>query len=126
MCIRDSVWQKLMKSGAIVANGTDVPVERIDPMANFYATVTRKTKDGSVFFGDQKMSRMEGLKAYTINNAYAAFEEHVKGSLTPGKVADITVLSKDILKVPEDDIPSAKVVHTIVGGKVLYSAAESK
>ena len=68
------VWQKLMKSGAIVANGTDVPVERIDPMANFYATVTRKTKDGTVFVGDQKMSRAEALKSYTWNGAYAAKE----------------------------------------------------
>ena len=63
------MWQKLMKSGAIIANGTDVPVERIDPMANFHATITRKTKDGSVFFGDQKMSRAEALKSYTWNGA---------------------------------------------------------
>jgi predicted amidohydrolase YtcJ len=67
------------------------------------------------------MSRMEALKSYTINGAYAAFEENNRGSLKPGKYADITVLSKDILKVPEDEIPTAKVVYTIVGGKVLYS-----
>jgi predicted amidohydrolase YtcJ len=69
------VWQKLMKSGAIVSNGTDVPVERIDPIASYYATVTRKAKDGSVFYGDQKMSREEALKSYTWNGAYAAKEE---------------------------------------------------
>ena len=115
------VWQKLMKSGAIIANGTDVPVERIDPMANFYATITRKTKDGSVFYGDQKMSRAEALKSYTWNGAYAAKEESLKGSITVGKLADITVLSKDIMTIPEDDIPSVTASYTIVGGKVAYS-----
>jgi len=116
------VWQKLMKTGAIIANGTDVPVERIDPMANFYATVTRKTKDGSVFFGDQKMSREEALKSYTWNGAYAAKEEALKGSITVGKLADITVLSKDIMTIPEDQIPSTTAVYTIVGGNVVYQS----
>lgn len=115
------VWQKLMKSGAIVANGTDVPVERIDPMASFYATVSRKTKDGSVFFGDQRMTRAEALKSYTWNGAFAAREEALKGSISVGKLADITVLSKDIMTVPEDEIPSTFAVYTIVGGKVAYS-----
>ncbi len=115
------VWQKLMQSGAIIANGTDVPVERIDPMANFYATITRKTKDGTVFFGDQKMSRAEALKSYTWNGAFAAKEESLKGSLTAGKLADITVLSKDIMTIPEDEIPGTTVSYTIVGGKVAYS-----
>lgn len=114
------VWQKLMKSGAIIANGTDVPVERIDPMANFHATITRKTKDGSVFYGDQKMTRAEALKSYTWNAAYAAKEEALKGSLAAGKLADVTVLSKDIMTVPEDEIPSTQVSYTIVGGKVAY------
>ena len=115
------VWQKLMKSGAIIANGTDVPVERIDPMANFYATITRKTKDNSVFYGDQKMSRAEALKSYTWNGAYAAKEEALKGSIAVGKLADITVLSKDIMTVPENEILGTTVVYTIVGGKVAYS-----
>ena len=115
------VWQKLMKSGAIIANGTDVPVERIDPMANFYATITRKTKDGTVFFGEQKMSRAEALKSYTWNGAFAAKEDHLKGSITVGKLADITVLSKDIMTVAEDQIPTTQAVYTIVGGKVAYS-----
>jgi predicted amidohydrolase YtcJ len=116
------VWQKLMKTGALIANGTDAPVEDVDPIPSYYASVSRKLKDGKVFFPDQRMSRMEALKSYTINGAYAAFEEANRGSLKPGKYADITVLSKDILKVPEDEIPSAKVVYTIVGGKVLYKA----
>ena len=120
------VWQKLMKSGAIVANGTDAPVEDVDPIPNYYATVSRKLKDGTVFFADQRMSRMEALKSYTINGAYAAFEENNRGSLKVGKYADVTVLSKDILKIPEDEIPSAKVAYTIVGGKILYSAADAK
>jgi predicted amidohydrolase YtcJ len=115
------VWQKLMKSGAIVANGTDAPVEDVDPIPNYYASVSRKVKDGTVFYPDQRMSRMEALKSYTINGAYAAFEEANRGSLKVGKYADITVLTKDILKVPEDDIPTAKVAYTIVGGKVLYA-----
>jgi predicted amidohydrolase YtcJ len=116
------VWQKLMKTGALVANGTDAPVEDVDPIPNYYATVTRRLKDGSVFYGDQKMTRLEALKSYTINGAYAAFEEHTKGSLRSGKLADVTVLSKDILTVPDNEILSAKVLYTIVGGKVLYTA----
>jgi predicted amidohydrolase YtcJ len=85
--------------------------------------VSRRLKDGTVFFPDQRMSRMEALRSYTWNNAYAAFEEGSKGSLKVGKLADVTVLSKDILKVPEDDIRSAKVDYTIVGGKVMYDRA---
>jgi predicted amidohydrolase YtcJ len=120
------VWQTLMKSGAVVANGTDAPVEDVDPIPNFYASVSRKLKDGTVFYPDQRMSRMQALKSYTINGAYAAFEEGNRGSLKVGKYADVTVLSKDILKIPEDEIPTAKVSYTIVGGKVLYSAADQK
>jgi predicted amidohydrolase YtcJ len=114
------VWQKLMKSGAVVANGTDAPVEDVSPLASFYASVSRKLKDGSRFFPDQRMSREEALKSYTLNNAYAAFEDKLKGSLEAGKLADITVLSKDIMTIPEDDIPSTDIVYTIVGGKVNF------
>ncbi len=114
------VWQKLMKSGAVVANGTDAPVEDVSPLASFYATVTRKLKDGSTFFPDQRMTRMEALRSYTIRNAFAAFEEDLKGSLKPGKLADVTVLSRDIMTIPEDDILLTDVIYTIVGGKVQY------
>ena len=114
------VWQKLMKTGALVTNGTDAPVEDVDPIASYYATVTRKTKDGTVFYGDQRMNRLEALKSYTINGAYAAFEDTTRGSLKPGKYADMVVLSKDILSVPDDQIPTAQVLYTIVGGKVRY------
>ena len=75
-----------------------------------------------MFFPDQRMSRMEALKAYTLQNAFAAFEEHIKGSITVGKLADITVLSTDITTVPDEEIKAARVVYTIVGGKVVYHA----
>jgi len=114
------VWQKLIKSGAVVANGTDAPVEDVNPLASFYASVTRKLKDGSTFYPDERMSREQALRSYTLNNAYAAFEEKIKGSLEPGKLADITVLSRDILTVPDDQILSTAVVYTIVGGKIAY------
>jgi predicted amidohydrolase YtcJ len=116
------VWQKLMQSGATVVNGTDAPVEDVDPIASYYATVTRRTADGTEFFPAQKMSRIDGLKSYTIWAAFGGFDEHIKGSLVPGKLADITVLSKDITRVPDQEIRDAKVVHTIVGGKVVYTA----
>jgi predicted amidohydrolase YtcJ len=115
------VWQKLMQSGAIVTNGTDAPVEDVDPIASYYATVTRKDKDGKVFYGGQKMSRIDALRSYTLMNAFAAFEEDIKGSLSLGKLADITVLTKDITTVPEEEIRTAKVAYTIVGGRVVYS-----
>jgi predicted amidohydrolase YtcJ len=114
------VWQKLMKSGAVVSNGTDAPVEDVNPIAGYYATVSRKTRTGQVFYADQRMSRAEALKSYTWNGAYAAFEEGSRGSLKPGKFADVVVLSKDILTIPEDEIPSAQVAYTIVGGKIRY------
>ena len=117
------VWQKLLQSGAVVINGTDAPVEDVDPIASFYASVSRKLKDGSIFYPDQRMSRMEALRSYTLSAAYAAFEEDIKGSLAPGKLADITVLSKDIMTIPEDEIPTADVLYTIVGGKVMYDGS---
>ena len=115
------VWQKLKKTGAVIANGTDAPVEDIDPIPSFYASVSRKIKDGSIFYPDQRMSRMEALRSYTLDAAFAAFDEGIKGSLTPGKLADVTVLSKDIMTIPEDQIPTASILYTIVGGKVQYS-----
>jgi predicted amidohydrolase YtcJ len=120
------VWRKLMQSGAIISNGTDVPVERIDPMPNLHATITRRLKDGTEFFPDQRMTRQEALKSYTWNAAYAAKEETLKGSLAVGKLADITVLSKNIMTVPEAEIPATDVVYTIVGGKVAYRGAAAK
>jgi predicted amidohydrolase YtcJ len=114
------VWQKLLKTGAVVTNGTDAPVEDVSPLASFYASVSRKLKDGSVFYPDQRLSREEALRSYTSSNAYAAFEEKLKGTLEAGKLADVTVHSRDILTIPEDQIPSTDVVYTIVGGKVRF------
>jgi predicted amidohydrolase YtcJ len=114
------LWRSLIDAGVVVTNGTDVPVEDIDPIASFHASVSRQVRDGSRFYPDQRMTREEALRSYTLNNAYAAFEEGVKGSITPGKLADIVILSKDIMAVPEEEIPTARVDVTIVGGKVRY------
>ncbi|MGB8952305.1 MAG: amidohydrolase [Candidatus Aminicenantales bacterium] len=114
------VWQKLMKTGALICNGTDAPVEDVDPLASFYASVTRKLKDGTVFYPDQRMSREEALRSYTLDGAYAGFQEDILGSLSPGKLADITVLSQDIMTVPEEEILKTEILYTIVGGKILY------
>jgi predicted amidohydrolase YtcJ len=115
------VWQKLLRTGAVVTNGTDAPVEDVNPIASYYASVSRRLKDGTVFYPAQRMGRLEALKSYTLSNAYAAFEEDKKGSLKPGKQADITVLTKDILTIPEQEIPTAEVQYTIVAGKIQYT-----
>jgi len=114
------VWQDLMRSGAVVTNGTDAPVERVDPIASFYSTVTRKDASGEAFYPEQAMSREEALRSYTINNAFAAHEEDIKGSLTPGKLADITILDQDIMVVAEEQIKATNVLYTIVGGRIVY------
>jgi predicted amidohydrolase YtcJ len=114
------VWRKLLDSGARISNGTDAPVERVDPMANYYAAVTRRMANGETFYPDQRMTREEALHSYTLAGAYAGFEEDLKGSLEFGKLADIAVLSQDILTVPEEQIPATRAVYTIVGGKVAY------
>ncbi len=116
------VWRSLLKSGAVVTNGTDVPVEDANPIASFYASVSRRLADGSRFFPDQRMTREEALRSYTVNNAYSAFEEGLKGRLRPGLLADITVLSQDIMTIPEDRIPETRVIYTILGGKLMYEA----
>lgn len=116
------VWQSLLQSGAVVSNGTDAPVEDVDPIASYYATVSRTLPDRSVFYPAQRLSRLEALRSYTINGAYAAFEEQSRGSLAVGKYADMVVLSKDILTIAAEEIPSATVRYTIVGGTVRYPA----
>ena len=116
------VWQDLWNAGAVVTNGTDAPVEDVSALESYYATVSRRMNDGDVFFPDQRLSRLQALQSYTINNAYAAFEENIKGSLVPGKLADITVLSRDIMTIPEEEILETEVVYTIVGGRIAYRA----
>ncbi len=115
-------WRSLLQSGAIVTNGTDVPVERVDPLAGFYAAITRKMKNGVPFFPQQCLTREQALRSYTLDAAYAAFEDDIKGSLTPGKLADIVVLSQDIMTIAEEEIRTTNVVMTILGGKVVYES----
>jgi len=117
------MWQSLLKSGARIANGTDAPVEPLNPVPCFYASVTRKTLQGEPPGGyepEEKMTREQALRSYTLDAAYAAFEENIKGSIEPGKLADFTVFSKDIMTVPEDELLRTEVTMTIIGGKVVY------
>ena len=113
-------WKQLIDSGAKVINGTDAPVEPINPIACFYAAVSRKTLDGRAFETDQKMSRDEALRCYTIDAAYAVFEESKKGSIKAGKFADFTVLDQDIMSIPEDEILKTKVMMTIIDGRIQF------
>ncbi|HEV8515802.1 MAG TPA: amidohydrolase [Cyclobacteriaceae bacterium] len=117
------MWQSLLKSGAHIVNGTDVPVEPVNPIANFFASVTRQTLKGEPAGGyepEEKMTRAQALKSLTLDAAYGAFQEKVKGSIAVGKLADFTIFSQDLMTVPDDQILSTKVDMTIVGGKVLY------
>lgn len=114
------MWRAFMDAGVLVNNGTDVPVEDIDPFANFYSSVTRKQANGEAFYPAQRMTRAEAIYSYTMANAKAQFEEKQKGSLTPGKWADMVLLSNDLLNCPEETIRSTQAILTIVGGKVLY------
>ena len=117
-------WRSLLDLGVIIANGTDVPVEHMDPFPNLYASVTRtRTDNGQVFFNEQSMTREEALYSYTLGNAYAAFEEDIKGSLEPGKWADIVVLSQNLMTCPNDSILKTKVLLTMVGGEIKYQNA---
>ena len=118
------VWRKLLDSGATIINGTDVPVEDIDPIKNYYASVTRKPESGEPkegFDPDQRMTREEALVSYTLAAARGAFEEKERGSIEVGKLADLTVLSQDILSVPDDALLRTAVVYTIVDGRIRYA-----
>ena len=117
-------WRKLIESGALLVNGTDAPVEPINPIESFYASVTRKTLEGQPDVGyepEEKMTRIEALESYTINGAYAAFEEDIKGSIEIGKLADFTVLDQDILTTDEDKILNTKILMTIIGGEIKFN-----
>jgi len=114
------MWRSLMEAGAIICNGTDAPVEDVDPIPSFYASVTRRMPNGELFYPEQKMTRKEALRSYTLDAAYAAFQEDILGSLAPGKLADMVVLSQDIMTVPDDRILDTEVLSTIVGGEVMY------
>tara|TARA_B100000989_G_scaffold297817_1_gene284813 strand:+ start:307 stop:1944 length:1638 start_codon:yes stop_codon:yes gene_type:complete len=117
-------WQKLYQSGAIIINGTDAPVEPINPLPSFYASVSRKTLNKTPLGGyepGEKMSRELALRTYTINGAYAAFEEEIKGSIEVGKLADFTIMDKDIMTIDEDEILETNIEMTIIGGNIVYS-----
>jgi predicted amidohydrolase YtcJ len=114
------VWRDLLDSGAVIAIGTDAPVENVDPIRNLHAAVTRRFANGTEFHPEQRMSREEALRAYTVDAAYAAFEEEIKGTLAPGRLADMVVLSQDILTVPDHEILDTEVLYTILSGKVVH------
>jgi predicted amidohydrolase YtcJ len=118
---RTYVWRSLHDAGAIITNGTDVPVEDIDPLASFRASVTREMADGRRFHPEQCLTRQEALESYTVNNAFAAFEEDIKGTVAPGKLADFVVLDRDILEVPDAELAQARVLHTVLAGRVVFS-----
>ena len=117
---RTYLWRSFMNAGVRINNGTDVPVEDIDPLAGFRSSVTRLTVDGSIFYPEQNMTRIEALRSYTINNAIAAFEEDYKGSIEVGKLGDVVVIDRDILTVSDEELAEARVDVTIVGGEVRY------
>ncbi|WP_375238538.1 amidohydrolase [Aurantibacter sp.] len=118
------MWQDLLQSGVPIINGTDVPVEPINPIASFYASVSRKTLKGfpeGGFEPEQKMTRTQALKSYTLDAAYGAFEEKIKGSITPGKLADFTIYNQDLMTVSEDEILKTTIVMTIFNGNIVYT-----
>lgn len=115
-------WRTLLETGAIVTNGTDAPVEDVDPLESYFASVTRQRLDnGFEFYREQAMSRYEALKSYTLDVAYSGFEEDLKGSLQVGKLADVVILSQNLLTCPDDAIMDTDVLYTIVGGEVKYA-----
>jgi len=117
------VWQKLLQSGAVVINGTDAPVEPVNPIDCFYASVTRKTLKGTPPEGyepNQKMTRAQALSSYTKDAAFGSFEEDIKGSIETGKYADFTIFNQDLMKVSDDKILDTKVIMTIVNGEIVF------
>jgi predicted amidohydrolase YtcJ len=120
-------WQSFLKSGCIIAGGSDAPVERGEPMIEFYAAVARKSikgESGEGWHPEQAVSRQQALKMFTIWPAYTAFEEKDKGSIEVGKLADLTVLSEDIMKIPEPEILKTRCIMTIIGGEVVFGRGD--
>jgi predicted amidohydrolase YtcJ len=142
-CIDDGVWaekrigaeriktthpyRSLLKSGAVVAFGTDWPVAPLNPLYGIYAAVTRQTVDGKNPYGwipEEKISVENAIKCYTLNAAYASFEEKIKGSIEVGKLADFVVLGDDILVIDPDEIKDVKVTMTIFDGEIVYNSED--
>jgi hypothetical protein len=116
-------WRRFLALGVPVANGSDFPVEEPDPLKGFYASVTRQDANGQPPGGwmpDQMMTREEALASWTVTGAYAAFEEKIKGTLEPGKLADFVVLDRDIMTAPAPEILRTKVLMTVLGGQVVH------
>ncbi len=122
--VRAFPFRNLLDDGVIVMNGTDAPVESVDPIASYYGAVTGRMADGEVFNPQHLMTRQEGLASYTSAAAYGAHAEADRGSIEIGKLADVTVLSRDILTIPEQEIPATYAVYTIIGGKIVWHADE--
>lgn len=117
------MWQSLLRSGARIVNGTDAPVEPLNPIPCFYASVTRMTLKGEPAGGyepEEKMTRAQALRSYTLDAAYGAFEESFKGSIAPGKLADLVIFNQDIMQVPDTALLNTQVMITLVGGKIVY------
>jgi len=116
-------WRSILKAGGRIAFGTDSPVEPLNPMEGLYAAVTRKDRGGEPgegWFPQERLTMEQAIKLYTLGSAYASFEEDIKGSIGPGKLADLVVLSKNLLEIPEDEIMDTRVVYTIFDGRVIY------
>jgi hypothetical protein len=119
-------WRSLLDSGARLAFGSDCPVETLDPLAGIHAAVTRRRADGSPgpqgWIPAQRIGVAQAVHAYTLGAAYASGEAHLKGSLAPGKLADLVVLSRDIFRIPPDEILSARVEMTVLDGRIVYGS----
>jgi predicted amidohydrolase YtcJ len=118
-------WQSFIKSGAVIAGGSDAPVERGEPMIEFYAAVARKDQEGFQGEGwhpEEAVTREQALKMFTIWPAYAAFEETLRGSIELGKLADFTIFSADIMRIPEKEILKTRCLMTVIGGEIVYES----
>jgi predicted amidohydrolase YtcJ len=122
-------WRSLLNTGVVVPNGSDFPVESVNPLFSFHSAVSRQDADNWPTGGwmpEQRMTRGEALESMTIWPAYAAFQEQIMGSITPGKLADFVILDRDIMKVPEQDILGTSVLATYIGGKAVYERPAGK
>jgi predicted amidohydrolase YtcJ len=126
-CKEAYAWRSLLNTGAMLAFGTDYPVEPLNPMEGLYAAVTRKDRhgeEGEWWFPEQKLTMVEAIKYYTWGSAYAQFMDNRKGMIKPGYLADIVITDKDLLTIPDNEIMKTKVDYTIVGGKVVYASGQ--
>jgi hypothetical protein len=122
-------WRKIIKAGSVIVNGSDAPVEPVNPYWGLYASVTRMDNDGKPEGGwyiGEGMTREEALKSFTIWAAYGQFEEKTKGSLQNGKLADLVVIDRDYMKIPAREIKDIKALLTVVGGEEVYKSPELK